>query len=90
MINTVFEDLFDADGSELYIKKASKYVKPGLEVNYYTLVEAAKRKNEIVIGYVIAAEQKDAQKDYGIYINPAKSTVVSLGEKDGLIVIAED
>ena len=90
MINTVFEDLFDADGSELYIKKASKYVKPGLEVNYYTLVEAAKRKNEIVIGYVIAAEQKDAQKDYGIYINPAKSTVVSLGEKDGLIVISED
>ena len=90
MINTVFEDLFDADGSELYIKKASKYVKPGLAVNYYTLVEAAKRKNEIVIGYVIAAEQKDAQKDYGIYINPAKSTVVSLGEKDGLIVIAED
>ena len=39
---------------------------------------------------MIAAEQKDAQKDYGIYINPAKSTVVSLGEKDGLIVIAED
>lgn len=90
MINTVFEDLFDADGSELYIKKASKYVKPGVAVNYYTLVEAAKRKNQIVIGYVIAAEQKDAQKDYGIYINPAKSAMVSLGEKDGLIVISED
>ncbi|MEO1815406.1 MAG: hypothetical protein ABGU93_07455 [Acetobacterium sp.] len=90
MINTVFEDLFDADGSELYIKKAAKYIKPGAAVNYYTLVEAAKRKNEIVIGYVIAAEQKDAKKDYGIYINPDKSTVVSLGEKDGLIVIAED
>lgn len=90
MINTVFEDLFDADGSELYIKKASKYIKPGSTVNYYTLVEAAKRKGEIVIGYVIAAEQKNAQKDYGIYINPVKSTVVSLGEKDGLIVIAED
>ncbi len=90
MINMVFEDLFDADGSELYIKEAPKYIKPGSAVNYYTLVEAAKRKNEIVIGYVIAAEQKDAQKNYGIYINPDKSTVVSLGEKDGLIVIAED
>lgn len=90
MINTVFEDLFDADGSELYIKKAAKYVVPGKTVNYYTLVEAAKRKNELVIGYVIAAEQKDALKNYGIYINPAKSTTVTLGEKDGLIVIAED
>ena len=90
MINTVFEDLFDADGSEIYIKKAPKYIKPGVAVNYYTLIEAAKRKNEIVIGYVIAAEQKDAQKNYGIYINPDKATVVSLGEKDGLIVIAED
>ncbi|PKM60352.1 MAG: potassium transporter TrkA [Firmicutes bacterium HGW-Firmicutes-4] len=90
MINTIFEDLFDADGSELYIKKASKYIKPDSTVNYYTLVEAARRKNEIVIGYVIAAEQKDAQKDYGIYINPDKSAQVSLSEKDGLIVIAED
>lgn len=90
MINTVFEDLFDADGSELYIKKASKYIKPRVAVNYYTLVEAAKRKNEIAIGYVIAAEQKDAQKNYGIYINPDKSAIVSLGDKDGLIVIAED
>lgn len=90
MINMVFEDLFDAAGSELYIKKAAKYIITGTAVNYYTLVEAAKRKNEIVIGYVIAAEQKDAQKNYGIYINPAKSTVVSLADQDGLIVIAED
>ncbi|MDO9492110.1 hypothetical protein [Acetobacterium sp.] len=90
MVNTVFEDLFDADGSELYIKKAAKYIKPDTSVNYYTLVEAAKRKNEIVIGYVIADEQKDAQKNYGIYINPAKAATVTLVEKDGLIVIAED
>lgn len=90
MINTIFEDLFDADGSELYIKQAAKYINPGVAVNYYTLVEAARRKNEIVIGYVIAAEQKDAQKNYGIYINPDKALMVTLGEKDGLIVIAED
>lgn len=90
MINMVFEDLFDAAGSELYIKKAAKYIITGTAVNYYTLVEAAKRKNEIVIGYVIAEEQKDAQKNYGIYINPAKSTVVSLADQDSVIVIAED
>lgn len=90
MINTVFEDLFDADGSELYIKKAAEYLVPNQTVNYYTLVEAAQRKNEVVIGYVIAAEQKDAGKNYGIYINPAKSTNITLGDKDGVIVIAED
>jgi Trk K+ transport system NAD-binding subunit len=90
MINTVFEDLFDADGSELYIKKASKYIIEGVTTNYTTLVEAARLKNEVVIGYVIASEQKDAQKNYGIYINPEKSTVISFGEKDGVIVIAED
>jgi len=90
MINTVFEDLFDADGSELYIKKAASYIKPDTAVNFYTLVEAAKQKNEIVIGYVLGAEQKDAQKNYGIYINPDKSTRIHLSEKDGLIVIAED
>jgi len=90
MINTVFEDLFDADGSELYIKKAKNYLVLDKTVNYYTLVEAARMKNEVVIGYVIAAEQKDSQKNYGIYINPVKTIDITLTDKDGVIVIAED
>ncbi|MBC3805316.1 potassium transporter TrkA [Acetobacterium fimetarium] len=90
MLSTVFDDLFDADGSELYIKNATKYVVANKPVNFYTLVEAARRKNEVVIGYIIAAEQLDAQKNYGIYINPEKSLSVTLTDQDGLIVIAED
>ncbi|MGV8907005.1 MAG: CASTOR/POLLUX-related putative ion channel [Acetobacterium sp.] len=90
MINTVFQDLFNADGSELNIKRAGKYLEPNKMVNYYTLVEAARMRNEVVVGYVIFAEQKDAQKKYGIHINPMKTNNIILGDKDGVIVIAED
>ena len=32
----VFEDLFDADGSEIYIKPAKEYVQTGISMNFYT------------------------------------------------------
>jgi len=59
-------------------------------VNYYTVVEAAKRKDEVVIGYKIMSQQNDKTKGYGIYTNPAKTTEVSFEEDDMLIVIAEE
>ncbi|WKY47831.1 hypothetical protein Q5O24_00455 [Eubacteriaceae bacterium ES3] len=90
MLNTVFEYLFDADGSELYIKRASDYIVSDEAVDFYHYVESGRRRNEVVIGYVIEADQKDADKNYGIHLNPAKSILISLGEKDSLIVISED
>jgi len=89
-LGPVFQDLFDADGSEIYMKPARNYIKKGQKVNYYTVVEAAKRKDEVVIGYKIMSQQNDKTKGYGIYTNPAKSSEVSFEEDDMLIVIAEE
>lgn len=88
-LNAVFEDLFDADGSEIYIKPAGEYVVTGEPVNLYTIVESARRKNEVVIGYVNAALQSSPQDSYGIFVNPNKSKNVSLTASDGIIVISE-
>ena len=86
----VFEDLFDADGSEIYIKSAREYVKTDIPIHFYTLLESAARKNEVAIGYRIIKEAKDANKGYGVYVNPKKSDVFTLSDEDMVIVLSED
>ena len=89
-LNAVFQDLFDPDGSEIYLKLASNYVTIGKPVNFYTVVEAARRRGEIAIGYRIKAQAGDASKSYGVRVNPPKSKTVTFAEWDRIIVIAED
>lgn len=89
-LGPVFQDLFDADGSEIYMKPAANYIKPGEKVNFYTVVEAARRKDEVVIGYKIASLQNDKTKGYGICTNPDKAELISFAEADMLIVLAEE
>jgi len=88
-LGKVFDDLFDADGSEIYLKAASDYVSVGTSVNLYTILEAAKRRNETAIGYRILAEAGDAEKGYGVQINPVKSANVTFTADDKVIVLAE-
>jgi hypothetical protein len=89
-LKTVFDDLFDAEGSEIYLKLASNYVELNTPVNFYTVSESAARKNEVAIGYRIAELCHDSSKSYGVVVNPKKSNTVSFTEKDKIIVIAED
>lgn len=86
----VFEDLFDATGSEIYIKPAREYVKVGEPMNFYTILESAARKNEVAIGYRLIKESKDATKGYGVYVNPPKSKKFTLSADDMIIVLSED
>lgn len=86
----VFEDLFDADGSEIYIKPAKEYVKVGEPINFYTVLESAARKNEVAIGYRVVKESKNADKGYGVYVNPPKSQSFTLSHEDRIIVLSED
>jgi voltage-gated potassium channel Kch len=85
----VFADLFDPNGSEIYLKPISTYVTPGAAVNFYTVVEAARRRGEVAIGYRQIANANDAAKSYGVVVNPDKSELVSFGEHDRVIVLSE-
>ncbi|WP_370088529.1 hypothetical protein [Ekhidna sp.] len=86
----VFEDLFDADGSEIYIKPAREYVQVGQSMNFYTVLESAARKNEVAIGYRIISKAKSADEQYGVVLNPKKSEEFTLEENDMVIVLSED
>ena len=85
----VFTDLFDPEGSEVYLKPIEQYVAIGEPVNFYTVVEAARRRGETAIGYRIEAEHDDAKKSYGVYTNPKKSAQAVFSADDKVIVLAE-
>ena len=81
----LFEDLLDADGSELYMKKANRYVKTEVETDFYTVTELAKKRNEIAVGY-----KKVSENGIQVITNPKKAERVIFTEDDYLIVLAED
>lgn len=85
----VFTDIFDPEGAEIYLKPIGDYVAIEEPVNFYAVVEAARRRGETAIGYRIDSEAKDADKAYGVHTNPGKSTTVTFARKDKVIVIAE-
>jgi len=89
-LNAVFGDLFDPEGSEVYLKPAADYVQLGLPVNFYTVVEAARQRNEVAIGYREKAKSNRADQQYGVTLNPPKSRQITFDAKDRIVVLAEE
>jgi hypothetical protein len=85
----VFADIFDPEGSEIYLKPMGDYVATGQPVNFYTVVEAARRRGETAFGYRLMSESHDGAKAYGIHTNPKKSKKVTFIPEDKVIVISE-
>ena len=86
----VFQDLFDPEGSEIYLKPAEDYVQLSTPLTFHTVVEAARRRNQVAIGYRSQREAYDPQKSYGVRINPAKSQETTYVKGDRIIVLSED
>ncbi len=86
----VFYDIFDPEGSEIYLKSAGEYVDLDTPVNFYTLVESARRKGEVAIGYRLFKARNLAEQSYGVVLNPPKNDEIVFGKHDKIIVIAED
>jgi hypothetical protein len=86
-LNAVFADLFDRGGSEIYLRPAADYVKPGMEVAFATIVESARRRGEVAIGCrtVVPGTTDTVQ---GVRINPPKSDRMTLKATDAVIVLA--
>ncbi len=86
----VFDELFAAAGSEIYLRPAGDYVLAGRETSYATVVESALRRGETAIGYRRGAGADDPGSEFGVRINPPKSERVALGDGDRVIVLAEE
>jgi len=86
----VFEKIFTADGSEIYLKPAINYVHPGKELDFYTVLESAVRRNEIAVGYRLMEFHRDEDRNYGIVLNPVKSDRIKFSPADFIIVLSDD
>ncbi len=89
-LGNVFDDLFDADGAEIYLKPIGDYVNPGEPVNFYTVLESARRRGETAIGYRLNKDADQAEKAYGICVNPRKTETFAFAEEDKVIVLSEN
>jgi hypothetical protein len=85
----VFEDLFDPAGAEIYLKPAGDYVQLDQPVNFYTIVESARRRGGTAIGYRIQSQAEDPRQGFGVRINPPKSDMIVFREGDWIISLAE-
>ncbi len=86
----IFEDLFDPNGSEIYLKQAADYIVLDRPVNFYTVVESARRRGEVAIGYRRMARANQAAEAYGVHLNPRKSEMITFSAEDRVIVLAEE
>ncbi len=89
-LDQVFRQLFSAEGSEIYIRPMSHYVRPGTEVDFHTVLESAAVRGETALGYRLVAHANDSAQGYGVKVNPRKSNRISFGADDQIIVLAED
>lgn len=88
-INAVLTELFSPEGSEIYLKPASRYVTGDRPVNFYTVVEAARQRGESAIGYRRKADASSLAQSYGVVINPPKDQPITFQPGDAIILVAE-
>jgi voltage-gated potassium channel Kch len=88
-LTTVFATLFSSAGSEIYLRPAEAYIRPGAEADFYTVLEAARRRGETAIGYRIGAQSSSSEHGWGVRLNPHKEQVQRFEAGDRIIVLAE-
>lgn len=90
-IEKVYDDIFQEDGSEIYLKPAHLYFE-GLpaEASFADMMAIAQKRSEVCIGIKIAANKFDKAKNNGITLIPEKNTVYDLQPNDCFVVLAED
>ena len=87
----IFEELFDAQGCEIYLKPIGDYIDDfESEYNFYELLRSAANKNEIAIGYREMIYSQNMKYNYGVSINPIKDKKIKFSEDDKIVVIGRN
>ena len=91
-IKQLYDDIFQEDGSEIYLKPVELYFKElPVSLRFGDLIgQAMKREQEVCLGYRLGEFATDAERNFGVKLNPAKVQQITLKEGDTLVVLAED
>ncbi len=88
---SIFEELLDEEGSEIYMRPIADYIDIARPVNFFTVALSALRRGEVAIGYRRQrADDADLRNLGGVVVNPRRNEPVSFSEADMVIVLAQD
>ncbi|MGW3836091.1 CASTOR/POLLUX-related putative ion channel [Streptomyces microflavus] len=85
----LFDELFSAEGSDVCLRPAGTYVRPGAEATFATVVAAARDRGECAIGYR-RHDGRTGRADQGIRLNPSKGERHVWSVEDHVVVVARD
>ena len=96
LLARVFNELFNPIGSEIYLKPAKDYVTLDENINFYTVLESARRKGETALGYRLYRFSRiksilvgKKEMNYGVLLNPEKAIRFEFTVDDSIIVLSE-
>lgn len=90
-IKPVYDDLFQEDGSEIYLKPAPLYFSEfPVEVTYADMIHVCQQREEVCLGVKLKAIEDDMSQNLGVKLIPEKNKVYRLTAQDTLVVLAED
>jgi hypothetical protein len=90
-IEKVYDDIFQEDGSEIYLKPADLYFESlPVQVSFADMMSIAQQRDEVCIGVKIKSLENDKESNNGITLIPEKNMTYDLQEDDSLVVLAED
>ena len=90
-ILTVYDELFEDEGSEIYLKPIDLYFeKVPAKMTFAELMLVAQKRKEVLIGFRRSKDKNNVKENFGISINPDKNWVIDIDPSDRLIVLAED
>ena len=88
-LETVFAELFSAEGSEIYVRPLTDYVAPG-PTSWDTIIESSLRREEVAFGIRKARHSRDGSKRYGVLLNPDRDEAIEVEAGDMVIVLGDE
>jgi hypothetical protein len=85
-LRVVFEDLFGAEGPEIFFRPVGPYGLIGRDVSFTDVFHAAAASNETALGVRLCS--RDRSGDDEILVNPPRDRSWRLREGDELVVLA--
>lgn len=81
-VAAVYEDCFDPDGSEIYVKTPHFYVPLNQPVSWLSLQAVGASLNEVIIGYM--------DQHGKAVLNPRQDSIITFTDAHRLVVLSED
>ncbi len=85
----IFNNLFDPEGCEIYLRPARRYVQLDVEVSFATILASVRQRGEVALGVRLDRFARDPSKRLGVMFNPSHAERFTLTSRDKIIVLSE-